>query len=90
MSKQEVGRLAMRVEGNFWVAYYAEPGSMAGAIDLGRIRMVGVATPERKAVFLRLMRDLVSDIIEHHTGARPVWPEPDGHPAPEHERSGHA
>lgn len=77
MSAQEVGRLAICLEGSWLVAYYAEPGSMAGAIDLGRIRMVGVATPERKAASLRLMLGLVSDLNEHQTGTRPVWPEPD-------------
>ena len=32
-------RLAMRVEGNWWVAYCARMGTMAGATELGRMRM---------------------------------------------------
>ena len=31
---QQVGRLAMRVEGNYWVAYYALTDTMDEALDL--------------------------------------------------------
>ena len=40
--KQQVGRLAMRVEGDFWRAYYAMPGTMEGALLLGSIAMGAV------------------------------------------------
>ena len=86
---QQVGRLALRAEGDNWVAYYAEPGKMEGAIFLGSIRMGAVTTnPARKQAFLEMMRDIVSDIIEEATGIRPVWGDPGR--APEHERSGNA
>jgi hypothetical protein len=87
--QQKIGRLAMRHEGNFWNAYYALPGTMEGAILLGSIAMKFVQDAERKAAFMHLMREAVSDILEEQTGVRPTWPEPEGQTAPEHERSGH-
>jgi len=84
----QVGRLAMRVEGDNWSAYYALPDSIADSIFLGSIRMGAVANnPERKEAFMLMMRDIVSDIIEEKTGHRPTWGGP--RTAPEHERSGH-
>lgn len=77
----------MRVEGDLWVARYALPNTMDGAVFLGSIAMAFVQDHERKVRFMSLMRDAVSDILEHSTGTRPIWPEPDGHPAPEHERA---
>lgn len=85
----QVGRLAMREEGENWVAYYAEPGTMNKAIFLGSVRMGAVTTnPARKQAFMDMMRDIVSDIIEEATGVRPIWGGPER--APEHERSGNA
>lgn len=84
----QVGRLALREEGENWVAYYAVPDSMKNAIFLGSIRMGAVvANPERKQAFMDLMRNVVSDLIEETTGIRPQWGGPQT--APEHERSGH-
>ena len=87
---QKVGRLAMHHEGPNWNAYYALPDSMLGAIFLGSIAMKFVADkPERKYLFICLMREAVSDLLEELTGHRPTWP--DGvQPAPEHERSGNS
>ena len=85
----EIGRLAFRVEGDNWQAYYALPDTMLDAIPLASIRMALVMSQERKDAFIALMRECVGDIIEAETGHRPVWPEPP-HRAPEHERSGRA
>lgn len=86
---EQVGRLAMRHEGDNWNAYYAMPGTMDGAIFLGSIRMGAVVSnADRKQAFMELMRDIVADIIEEHTGHRPTWGGPER--APEHERSGSA
>lgn len=86
---QQIGRLAMRVEEDLWCAYYALPSSMEGAIFLGSVRMQFVQDADRKAAFMELMKQAVSDIIEEATGERPAWPEgPQG--APEHERGGSA
>jgi len=88
--KQQVGRLAMRVEGDWWVAYYALPSTMKDALELGRIRMAFVQDASAKEIFMALMRDAVSAILNKQTGHAAEWPDPGGKPAPEHERSGRA
>jgi hypothetical protein len=88
---KKVGRLAMRVEGEFWVAYYALPDTMEGAIPLGSIRMATVGIPRLagiprfKEAFMQLMWELVSDLIAQETGQRPKHY--DVEPAPEHEKA---
>lgn len=84
--KQKMGRLAMRVEGEFWAAYYAVPDTMVGAIPLGTIRMRFVQSQKRKDAFMNLMKDAVGDILKEATGSRPTWPTPP-ELAPEHERT---
>lgn len=85
--KQQVGRLAMRQEGEWWVAYLAKIGTMDGAMELGRIRMTVVQHPERKQAFMGIFSGFVADILEAEFGQRPDMPV---YPAPEHERSGRA
>lgn len=85
----KLGRLAMRSEGNLWVAYYALPDTMEDALFLGSIQMRFVQDHERKMIFMELMKEAVADILEEMTGERPEWPE-GVQPAPEHERSGKA
>ena len=85
---QQMGRLAMRVEGDWWVAYYALPETMKDALELGRIRMAIVQDWQAKELFMAIMRDAVTAIIRDQTGVKPEWPEPHGRPAPEHERAG--
>ena len=88
-SIQQIGRLAMRHEGQNWNAYYALPNSMEEPIFLGSIHMGAITTNlERKQAFMDMMRDIVSDIIETKTGVRPTWGGPTA--APEHERAGEA
>jgi hypothetical protein len=89
VSIQQVGRLALRVEGHFWVAYYALPNTMKDAILLGQVQMQFVQDKDRKDAFISLMQEAVSDIIAERTGVRPVWSN-GPQPAPEAERSGHA
>ena len=85
---QQIGRLAMRQEGEYWKAYYAMPGSMKRKIFLGSIRMTAIVQNEnRKQAFMDMMRSIVSDIIKDMMGARPTWRGPET--APEHERAGH-
>ncbi len=86
--KNQMGRLALRVEGDWWVAYYAMPDTMAHAIDLGRILMVAVQDQTRKQAFMALMQHFVGDIILEKLGEAPDWNDPV--PAPEHERAGRA
>lgn len=83
--KFQIGRLALREEGDRWVAYYAHPntmeiGSFLGSIHMGAIR----GNPERKKAFMDMMRGIVSDIIEEATGQRPTWG--GEKPAPEKDR----
>ena len=85
----QVGRIALRQEGEFWTAYYAQTDTMDGAILLGSIRLSTVLeSPERKEAFINLMRSIVSEILEGATGLVPTWKDPTG--APEHERAGHS
>jgi hypothetical protein len=89
MTPQKAGRLAMRSEGDLWVAYYALPNTMEGALFLGSIQLRFVQDAIRKAIFMGLMKEAVSDILEEITGDRPTWPDGE-QPAPEHERGGNA
>lgn len=85
----QIGRLAMRQEGKFWMAYYALNNTMEGAVFLGSVAVGGIADhPERKEAFMMIMRDIVSDILEERLGHRPDWGNP--RPGPEHERGGNA
>lgn len=81
-------RLAMRVEGDFWVAYIASEGTMDDAKRIGSIGMGAVANPERKQQFMDLMKAVLSDVIKEATGQPPTWNEPQR--APEAERAGRA
>ncbi len=79
----QVGRVAFRVEGNLWVAYYADPDTMTDAIFLGSIQKAFVQDPEAKASFMALMRGGISTILNEETEWTTV-------PAPESERGGRA
>lgn len=82
-----VGTLKMRVEGDFWFAYYALPEArMTEWVCLGSIAMSCCANEAVKTAFFLLMREAVGDIIERATGIRPVWPNAPV-PGPEHERT---
>lgn len=84
--RAQIGRLAMRVEGDKWVAYYAMPDTMNNAIWLGSILLTVVQDEARKQAFMNLMREIVGDHIEAAVGVRPTWGGP--RPGPEHERAG--
>lgn len=82
-------RLAMRVEGDWWVAYMARADTMDGAKRLGSILMGIVEdNPSRKLAFMDLMQAAMSDAIKTVFGQTPDWNEPQ--PAPEAERAGRA
>jgi hypothetical protein len=84
---QQIGRLALRQEGEWWVGYFARPMIMDGAAELGRIRFAIARDPQNKRMFISLMSKVVADMIEHQTGVRPGMVEQS---APEHERAGNA
>jgi hypothetical protein len=82
----QIGRLALRMTDEWWIAYYAEPDTMDDAVELMRIRLRLVRDkPERTRQFVNLARAATGDILEEVFGIRPTWPtEPTA--APEHER----
>lgn len=84
-SYKEVGRLAFRIEGNNWTAYWALPDTLKDAVFLGAISMALVRNPARKDAFQALMHETVSDLMEQMYGERPNTIT---RPAPESERSG--
>ncbi len=82
--KAQVGRIAFRAEGDWWVAYYALPDTMDKALELARIQMAIVADhPWRKDTFMKLIQHYVKELV-------PAFEIADHRPAPEHERSGRA
>lgn len=89
MTVAEIGRLAMRVEGDNWVAYWTpRQDTMERAVFLGSVSMALVQKEKRKNQFLRLMQEMFGDMVEKTHGQRPRWTDPIE--APEHERSGNA
>jgi hypothetical protein len=76
MNRQKIGRLALRVEGDDWKAYYAPPDTMRGATFLGSIKMRFVQNETHKKMFMDLMRMAMADLIEETIGERPDWEEP--------------
>jgi hypothetical protein len=86
---QAVGRLALREEGENWNAYFAQQGTMVGAVFLGSIKIALINNrPRRRAQFMALMREAVGDILQDRAGVRPSWRGEE--PAPEDERSSNA
>ncbi len=83
----EAGRLALRVKGDSWNAYWAQPSTMEGALLLASISIKLVQNEDRKNAFITLMRECVADMLEEVTGHRPSYP--NGiQDAPETEQSG--
>lgn len=83
INMKKVGRLALRVEGQWWCAYYAQTDTMDRAIRLGKVHMGVVADEQRKQAFIDLMSSFVGELIEQATGHHPDW-RIEG--APDHER----
>jgi hypothetical protein len=84
---KEMGRLAIRVEGTLWCAYWALPNTMDGALFLGSIRLAFVDNVKRKEAFIDLMRDAVGEMLKAQGMIPESW---DRRKAPEHERGGNA
>jgi hypothetical protein len=82
-------RLAMRVEGDWWIAYLAPDDTMEGAYQLGSMRLGAVAdNPDLRNQFVKLMQEMITNRMGEAFSRTPVWDEPE--PAPESERSGRA
>lgn len=85
----QVGRLALRAEGSFWNAYYAQVGTMDGALLLGSIKLSAAKSdPSIKEAFMAVMRSCVDLAMKDALGKEPTWGGPKS--APESERSGNA
>jgi hypothetical protein len=86
MAETEVGRLALRVEGDWWRAYWApHQYDFDGAVLLGSIRM-SLTKGAVKEHFIKVMCEAFNVVVKDTTGQEPTWGEP--HSAPENERSG--
>jgi hypothetical protein len=81
---QQAGRLALRQEGDKWVAYYALPDTMDDALWLGSIRMSIVGSPVYREMFMLMMRHAVSEILADANHPEIHWGGEQS--APEHER----
>lgn len=81
-------RLALRCEGDWWVAYLAEAHTMDGAFEIGRILLGAVTAARRKQEFQELMTKVMTDAIRDRFGIRSIGLEI--RPAPEHEKAGRA
>jgi hypothetical protein len=87
--RTEVGRIALRVEGEWWNGYWApRQDSMEGALHLGSVRMGLAAHPKIKEAFINLMTTAFSVAAKEATGLEPTWGDPVE--APENERAGNA
>ena len=79
----------MRQEGAYWKAYYTVKGTHIDRIELGSIAMSAVVDkPDRRALFMDLMCEVVADMVEEQFGIRPTWGGETQ--APECERAGNA
>ena len=90
MALAEVGRLALREEGEFWSAYWCPfKDTMDGALALGQIRLslVGEAGSPVYVAFVALQRLAFEKVCQDVMGQTPTWGAT--RPAPENEREGH-
>ena len=85
---KQIGRLAIRHEGQNVNAYYAMPGTMKDALLLATVKKPAADMPGVLDSFMALGRKIVGEILFFETGVRPTWGGPET--APEHERSGNA
>jgi hypothetical protein len=83
-------RLALRVEGDYWVAYAAERQTLEGSVVIGSIRLsavIGNHNIARKEQFINLMKQVISDAANGpYPGAYQKWSEP----KPAHDPMGEA
>lgn len=86
MAPQGIGRIALRDEGDWWVAYHARLDTMDGATEIGRIRMNLVKQDHMlKERFIAFIREAFNVACREALGLTPEYPTPPM-PAAEHER----
>ena len=80
-------RIAMRVEGEMWNAYFAPYDSMDDALLFGSIRIAAVHQDEElKELFMDLMKKVLESSLARVSDAKVV--RYDLEKAPEHEKAG--
>jgi hypothetical protein len=80
------GRVAFRVDGNLWVAYWAMPDTMDGAVFLASIP-AAAAQGDMKHRFMNMAKDIAAHALKDIIGADVAWTDA---LAPEHEKAGRA
>jgi hypothetical protein len=84
---EQIGRILLRREGKWWLAYFGAIDSDQGKLELARMRIrFAEADPKVKEAFIELSRLMMSRAVIETLGIAPIWKEPER--APEHERSG--
>jgi len=84
----DIGRLALREEGDFWNAYWCpNTNNMDKSVLLGSIRL-NVIKGSLREDFIELMKSSFEILAKDVIGQTPTWSKPK--PAPEDERSGNA
>jgi hypothetical protein len=87
MRRQGVGRIAFRVEGEWWNAYWTpRQDSMNEAVHLGSVRMALAVAPDVKASFMDAMKQAFTVATKEALGVAPEFG--GAVRAPERERSG--
>lgn len=86
--KTQVARVALRQEGNAWVAYLAANETMEGALVLASMPFVLANDQQIKTAFMEFARTCAARLFE--IGSLPGATFTEVMPAPEHERSGNA
>lgn len=92
---KQIGRIAIRQEGLWWNAYYRLPheeetkngadAEDAAPILLGSIRFSAIRdNVGRRQAFIKIMREIVDDLLEELFGTRAHWPGPT--PAPNEDK----
>jgi len=81
-------RLAIRAEGEYVNAYFADEHTMEGAVLLASLKR-SIAEAGMFEPWRLLMQEALAVMVQSATGVRCEYPE-EPRPAPEHERSGRA
>lgn len=86
MKNLDIGRIALRDEGKWWVAYMAPLHTMDGATEIARIRL-NLVTADRmlRERFIAFVQEAFNVVCREALGVTPEYPKPPM-PAPEHER----
>lgn len=71
-----IGRLALREEGDYWVAYWAPPDTMEDASVLGSLHLMLAREPKLQTAFMELMKAALAHVVWETAGEQISWPNP--------------